>query len=377
MFLALLSILALLYIVLLWIGVVHSYHHLHILLLVFQYALLLPAIWAYLRALQARDSQRSEISFPNKSVSVLLFAAVIFPLSWLSTRGLLNPDESGYSFEARIFVSGHLKAAPLVGATSNVRATPDEVFFGNHVLRPDGWFPKFPAGWPAFLAAGYRISAPWIVVPILSLLSLMTIGAVGRQVFSERVGRLAICFAVLSSFYLVNSIGLMSHSLCGLLSALACFCLFRGLDTGRLFYFCGMFGCLGFALQLRPYTAFVLAVVMTSVALWRRRTNVAFCLRIFAVGCFLGSLALLGVLVYNHLYTGHWLQSPYALAAGAQAPPELSFHPARIWQGIAQYGRQTFEERLIGIFPFAYVLAGYALFTEQEYRWKAWVLAAV
>jgi hypothetical protein len=377
MLLAILSILALFYIVLLWIGVAHSYHHLHILLLVFQYALLLPAIWAYLRARGTRDSQHPEISLPSRAVIIVLFAFVVFPLSWLSTRGLLNPDESGYSFEARVFVSGHLKAAPLVGATANVRATPDEVFFGNHVLRPDGWFPKFPPGWPAVLAAGYGISAPWIVVPILSLLSLMTIAAVGRQVFSEQVGRLAICFAVLSSFYLVNSIGMMSHALCGLLSALACFCLFRGLDTGRLSYFWGMFGCLGFALQVRPYTAFVLAVVMTSVALWRTRPNVAFCLRIFAVGCFLGGLALLGVLVYNHLYTGHWLQSPYALAAGAQAPPELSFHAARIWQGIAQYGRQTFEESLIGIFPFAYVLAGYALFTEQQYRWKTWMLAAI
>lgn len=377
MLLALLSILALLYVVLLWIGVVHSYHHLHILLLVFQYALLLPAIWAYLRTHGRRDSLRLEISYPNKAVIVLLFAAVIFPLSWLSTRGLLNPDESGYSFEARIFVSRHLKAAPLVGATADVRATPDEIFFGNHVLRPNGWFPKFPPGWPAVLAVGYMISAPWVITPILSLFSLVTIAAIGRQVFSEQVGRLAICFAVLSSFYLVNSIGMMSHALCGLLSAVACFCLFCGLDTGRLSYFWGMFGCLGVALQVRPYTAFVLAAVMTAVALWRTRTNPALCLRVFAVGCCLGGLALIGVLAYNHLYTGHWLQSPYALAAGAQAPPELSFHPARIWQGIAQYGRQTFEESLIGIFPFAYLLAGYAVFTEQENRWKTWVLAAI
>ena len=377
MLLALLAILALFYTVLLWIGVVHSYHHLHILLLVFQYALILPAIWAYLRAHATRESQDARISLPSRTGIVFLFAVVVFPLSWLSTRGLLNPDESGYSFEARIFVSGHLKAAPLVGATANVRATPDEDFFGNHVLRPDGWFPKFPPGWPGVLAVGYAVSAPWIITPILSLLSLVTIAAIGRQIFSEQVGLLAICFAILSSFYLVNSIGMMSHALCGLLSALACFCLFRGLDTGSLSYFWGMFACLGFALQVRPYTAFVLAVVMTAAALWRTRTQPAFCLRIFAIGCLVGGIALFAVLVYNQLYTGNWLQSPYALAAGAQAPPELSFHPARIWQGIAQYGRQTFEESLIGIFPFAYLLAGYAVFSEQEHRWETRVLAAI
>ena len=377
MFLALLSILALLYTVLLWIGVVRSYHHLHILLLAFQYALLLPAIWAYLRAHRTSDTQPATIPLPQLTAITLLFAIVVFPLSWFSTRGLLNPDESGYSFEARIFVSGHLKSAPLIGASANVAATPDEVFFGNHVLRPDGWFPKFPPGWPAVLATGYAVSAPWVITPILSILSLWTIAAIGRELFSPQASLLAVCFAVLSSFYLVNSIGMMSHALCGLLSAVACFCLFRGLDAGRVSYFWGMFACLGFALQVRPYTGFVLAVVMTSVSLWRTHTNLALCLRILSVGCFVGGIALMSVLVYNHLYTGHWLQSPYALAAGAQAPPELSFHPARIWQGIAEYGRQTFEESLVGIFPFAYLLAGYALFTEQQDRWKVWVLAAI
>src|ERR1700739_543437 len=198
MLLASFSLPALCYAVLLWVGVVHSYHTLHILLLAFQYALLLPAIWAYLHAHGSRDSQHPGISLPNRTAIIFLFAVVVFPLSWLSTRGLLNPDESGYSFEARIFVSRHLKAAPLVGATANVRATPDEDFFGNHVLRPDGWFPKFPPGWPAVLAVGYVVSAPWIITPILSILSLVTIAAIGRQIFSEQVGLLAICFAVLS-----------------------------------------------------------------------------------------------------------------------------------------------------------------------------------
>jgi hypothetical protein len=368
--------LALLYTILLWIGVLHSYHHLHVLLLGVQYLLILPAILAYLRSSRNRSSDE-RITPPRLTALALLFALVAFPLSWFSTRGLLNPDESGYAFEARIFLSGHLKAAPLLGAADNIRDTPGEVLFGNHVLRPDGWFPKFPPGWPAVLATGYAVSAPWVITPILGILSLVTIAAIGRQLFSADTGLLAVCFAGLSSFYLVNSIGMMSHALCGLLSAFACFCLFRGLDTGRLWFFCGMFAALGYALQVRPYTAFVLSVVMTVAALWQTRTNPALCLRIFVVGCLLGGIALGAVLFYNRLYTNAWLVSPYALAAGATAPPELSLHPARIWQGIAQYGRQTFEESLIGIFPFTYVLAGYALFTDRERRREVWILAAI
>src|SRR4029077_2127719 len=132
---------------------------------------------------------------------------------------------------------------------------------------------------------------------------------------------------VLSSFYLINSIGIMSHTLCALLSEVACLCLFRGLATGRLSYFSGIFTGLGCALQVRPYTAFVLAAVMTVAALWETRLNPLRCARVLGMGVLFGGLALAGVLLYNHLYTGHWLVSPYAMAAGAQAPPELSFNP--------------------------------------------------
>jgi hypothetical protein len=306
-----------------------------------------------------------------------LFALLALPLSWFSTRGLLNPDESGYSFAARTFLTGHLKAQPLIGAATTVVDTPDEISFGNHVLRRDGWFPKFPPGWPAVLALGYAVSMRWIVTPILGILSLLTIAAIGQELFSAEAGELAAFFAALSSFYLVNSIGMMSHALCGLLSAAACYLLFRGVHTGRLSFFAGMFAALGYALQVRPYTAFVLAVVMTAAALWQTRNNSALAIRIFVLGCVIGGIALGCVLLYNRLYTGNALVSPYALAVGASTPPELTLHAGRIWQGIAHYGQQSFEESLIGMFPFAYLLAGYALFTDRERRSEARILAAI
>jgi len=138
-----------------------------------------------------------------------------------------------------------------------------------------------------------------------------------------------------------------------------------------------MFACLGFALQVRPYTAFVLAAVVTVSALGETRLNPLLCARVLGIGVLFGGLALAGVPLYNHLYTGHWLVSLYAMAAGAQAPPELSFNPLRIWQGIAEYGRQTFEMSLIGLFPFTYLLAAYALIEEREHRRKVWILAAI
>jgi peptidoglycan/LPS O-acetylase OafA/YrhL len=107
------------------------------------------------------------------------------------------------------------------------------------------------------------------------------------------------------------------------------------------------------------------------------RANRALCVRIFATGCLVGAIGGSTVLSYNRVYTGNWLLSPYALAAGETAPPELSFRPSRILRGIAEYGHQTLEESLIGVFPFTYLLAGYALFMERERRREVWILAAI
>jgi len=371
-----LVVLVAIYTLLLWGGVARSYHHLHVVLLAFQYLLLLPVVVRCLRSHKDKSSA-AHIPAPNLTTIAVLFALLALPLSWFSTRGLLNPDESGYSFEARTFLSGHLKAPPLIGASAEIADTPEEVAFGNHVLRPDGWFPKFPPGWPAVLTLGYAVSMHWIVTPILGILSLVTIVVIGREIFSADAGLLAAFFAALSPFYLVNSIGMMSHALCGLLSAAACYCLFRGLHTGRLSFFAAMFAALGYGLQVRPYTAFVLAVAMTAAALWQARNNSALAVRIFVLGCGIGGIALGCVLLYNRLYTGNALVSPYALAVGASAPPELTLHPGRIWQGIAQYGQQSFEESLIGVFPFTYLLAGYALFTDRERQSEVWILVAI
>jgi hypothetical protein len=376
MWLALLVVLASLYSAMLWAGALHSHHHLYVLLLAIQYVLILPAVFGFLRSKRGTSGPPA-LPLPRLVDVVFVFALVAVPLSWFSTRGLLNPDESGYSFLSRIYLNGHLKAAPLIGAAPSVPDTPRELYFEGHVLRPDAWFPKFPPGWPLALSVGYAVSLPWLVTPLLSVVSLFVLAAIGRQLFSAEIGVAAVVLAVLSSFYLINSIGMMSHTLCALLSEVACLCLFRGLATGRLSFFAGMFSCLGFALQVRPYTAFVLAAVMTVAALWETRANPRLCARVLGVGVLFGSLALAGVLLYNHLYTEHWLVSPYAMAAGAQAPPELSFSPLRIWEGIAEYGRQTFEMSLIGLFPFAYLLAGYALFTERERRREVWILTAI
>lgn len=371
-----LTVLVLLYVSVLLFGTLRTYGHLHVVLLLLQYVLILPAVLGYLRRQQ--DSIQAVASMPTINLRVIVgcFAVLALFLSWYSARGLMNPDESGYSFQARIYRTGRIMADPLVGASSSVKETPAELSYTNHVLCPNGWFPKFPPGWPLVLSLGYLVSARWLLSPLCGMAQLMVIASCGLRGFSRETGLIAALFAALSSFYLVNSIGMMSHALCALLVATACLALLRGLATGSLWYYAGMFACFSATLQVRPYTGFVLTVVLTVAALWLNRKNHPALLRILAIGISFGVIAVACVLLYNHMYTGNWFVSPYAMAAGAITPPELSIRPARIWQGIRQYAPQTAEESLIGAFPFAYLMAGYALLRETQRRKEVWILAS-
>jgi hypothetical protein len=367
----------LLYLSFLVFGILRNYPHLHVVLLVLQYLVILPAALRYLGRQHDRVQEVGSIPRLNLWVTIGCFALLALPLSWFSSRGLLNPDESGYTFQARIYSSGRIMADPLIGATSRVKQTPLEIFYNNHVLRPYGWFPKFPPGWPLVLSLAYVISAPWLLSPIFGVLQLLVIAALGSQCFSRPSGLIAAFFAVLSPFYLVNSIGMMSHAWCALLAATACLALFRALVTESLWYYAGMFACLAATLQVRPYTGFVVTTVLTAAAVLLNRKRGRVLVRILAVGAFFGTIAVAGVLIYNHLYTGDWFVSPYALAAGSHIPPELTFDPIKILRGMRNYAGQAVEGNLIGTFPFAYLLAGYALFKEREHRNEVWILASI
>ena len=367
-----------LYLLVLTLGTARHFGHLDLVLALLQYGTILGGILWYLRSASANPD--SAWHFPSRRLLFIVvpcFLVFAISMSWFSTRGLLNPDESGYSFQARIYKSGRIMADPLIGATDDVLKTPAELSYANHILLPFGWFPKFPPGWPLVLSLGYRISARWLPNPIFGALQLLVIAAIGAQSFSRTVGVLATFFAALSPFYLINSIGMMSHALCALLGATACLLLFIAFSTNSLRYYAAMFACLAATFQVRPYTAFVLTCVLSASAFWNTRKDRRQFTRVLTVGALFGALAIAGVVSCNHIYSGHWLVSPYAEAAGSDTPQELSFRPAVVLHGMMTHGPYMVLETLLGSFPFLHLLAFYALFREQDHRREVWILAAL
>src|SRR5208283_5332841 len=191
---------------------------------------ILPAALSCLRSQKDKLQPVASIPRVNMWAVAICFAVLGIPLSWFSARGLLHSDESGYSFQARIYRSGHLMAEPLICVSSGVsRRTPAELAYTGHVLRPYGWFPKFPPGWPLVLTLGYLVSARWLLNPIFGVMQLAVIAALGSRCFAR--------------------------------------------ETASLWYYAGMFACLAATLQVRPYTGFVVTVVLTVAALWFNRRN--------------------------------------------------------------------------------------------------------
>ena len=143
-------------------------------------------------------------------------------------------DSVTYLFQAETMARGALTAPapPLAAAESTAHF--DQEFL---LVRDDRWFGKYPPGWPALLAAGVRLGAPWLVNPLLAALSIalifrlgVTLGARGSRGAGEQGGvrhasrvtpnslpaslPTALLTAVLlatSPFFLIMSGSLMAH----------------------------------------------------------------------------------------------------------------------------------------------------------------------
>ena len=138
-----------------------------------------------------------------------------------------------------------------------------------------------------------------------------------------------------------------------------------------------MFALLVLMFHIRPYTAFALTVVFAGVAIWYSRHERRSLVRLLIVAGIFGVITIASVLLYNWLYTGHALISPYAAKVGAEVPPELTLNPRLIFYFLHRNAIHTFVETLFGTFPFLFLLAGYALWQEKKYVREIRTLAAL
>ncbi len=331
-----------------------------------QYALVLPALLLFWRRSQGKSMPLPSIPDVRGSV-IVVFAVLTAIVGYSYDHGHTISDESSYSFQARVFASGHLKAEPMPGATSSVPATPPEIYFEHQVHTVRGWFSKYPPGWPLALAIGYFLRCPWLVNPILGVLLLLLVNHVA-SLWGRPTQTAAVLMAGVSAYTVLYSIGFMSHALAAVVGLTALAAALHAVRTECLRAAVLCFAMVVLGTGIRPYTGAVIALLCTAYTLYGFRSKPRLlwpaCGMICAAGLFSAALLLL----VNRTYTGSFLLSPYAYSRGTTRVQELTLVPSVIFHNLLQAWRWSLTDTIRTTFPFVFIAAVYACWKEREFR---------
>jgi hypothetical protein len=348
-----------------------------VLLVCAEYLLLLPAAIYALRPI----GRGTELRLPEMSRSVFLaaFLTLASILGWMSSRGELIPDEMAYQFQAKVFALGHLTAQAPPGSPASLDETPAALRFEHHIINQGRWFGKYPWGWPLLLAVATRAGVLWLGNPLVGFAILLLMAAIAQRLFGGGAATVAVIMAVLSPFFLANCIGRMSHPACSVFLAAACLFCFEGMRTLRISPFLWMLLMITASFQVRPMTAAAVGAVLGLGTLWYLRGKHLF-FEVLAWGFLFGAVCAASALLYNKLYTGSYWISPYFLSHQHAFPgpgSEIDFSVRQIVHNLTHQTRWAVQETTFYTFPFAYLLAGYAVWREREHAPEVRILCLV
>jgi uncharacterized membrane protein len=335
--------------------------------LLLMYGLLLPLSILFLRG-DIRDRTPPADRLPPVHLAVLAAVAVTILLvqpSLINARCL--SDESAYRFQARIFTAGQIAAEPMPGNSANAAERPDYIYFEHTIQAPWGWFCKYPPGWPLVLAAGYLLHIPWLMNPILALIQLVCVWYLARP-FGAICQTVAISFTASSAYFLMWSMGFMSHAAGATLALLALMTVLQSAREKSVRWFALSCVMVFAAAQVRQYTGAVIGGVCALIALaafWNQRR---LRLQAFAVIAIAAAISAAAFLAENRIYTGDMFVSPYAMVRGGHDVPELTLTPRGILANLANTTRWELADTIRVTFPFLFLLAAYAVFREKRYR---------
>lgn len=337
--------------------------HASLLYVVLLYVLALPALCVYWRA--SRLSRPVVFRLGKLHLAVALLFSLTTVIAGYYLQHSANRDESAYSFQARIFAEGKLKAVPMPGATADVLKTPPAIWFAQTIQSPTGWFSKYPPGWPLILSVGYLLHCPWLVNPICGILQLILIWILARP-WGRNTQILAVVIAASSGFMIAFSIGFMSHGAESVVTLLALWTLLKGLNEKRLRWIAASFLLVVAATEIRSYTGAVLGVFCAAIVCyeWRRQRRLMLPALATIVGS--GILAAALFLLVNDLYTGSPLVTPYAMFDGGAKIHELTVNPFEIANNILHVWRWSITDTLRVTFPFMFLLAIYGCWKETD-----------
>lgn len=238
------------------------------------------------------------VSRPAITVSIIVGVSFISSIIIsYSTLDLFpnSSDEYAYLFQAKTMSNGKLWEQA---------HTHDEFFHFNHIADKDGLrVSRFPPGWPVLLSTAYFFDfPPFLVNPVLGLLTLVVFYFFARRFYGEQVALWSLVALALSSFYIFNSASFFSHTSCALFAVSFVFCIYVYFEKHKPVYAVGAGFFLGMIVITRYYTALLLFIPFLIYILYHFRTRSIFTFLWIA----LGSVPCITFLLwYNYAITGN------------------------------------------------------------------------
>ncbi len=216
-------------------------------------------------------------------------------LSWfVYQRHPHVPDEVVYLYHARYFAAGKL-ALPAPPA-------PEAIQVELMMYEPERWYSPVPPGWPAVLALGVLLGAPWLVNPVLAGCNTLLAGRLLGRLYDAETARGALLLLCVSPWHLYMAMNFMTHTLaltCALVAALG---VAQARESGRAAWGWLAGAATGMASLVRPLEGLALGACLGLWAAGAGGRRLPFkALAGFAVGAGLVGGA---VLPYNRHLTG-------------------------------------------------------------------------
>ena len=287
------------------------------------------------------------------SVMVAVLAAVLS--SVVFGRIPHVQDSIAQLFQARIFASGRLWAP-----SPSLR----EFFDYAHMINDGRWYCQYPPGHALFLVPGVWLGVPWLINPILGGLSIYGTYALAREAFGVMAGRVATLLGLFSPFLVLMASEFMAHvsGLC-VMTWFIVFCL-RWERAGRIRDGVAAGSCLLFAVLIRPYTAFAVALPVLAHAGASLRGRMGFAWRPLAWTLAGGAAGVLLLGLYNWGTTGDPLVPGYirlygpshglGFGKGSWGPPHTLARGLRhAAQSLGSLNQRLFEWPLTSLWPLA------------------------
>jgi 4-amino-4-deoxy-L-arabinose transferase-like glycosyltransferase len=227
------------------------------------------------------------------AVWVIVLAAVLSYYSY--ERHPHVTDEFAYLYQARYLAAGVL----------TMPAPPVQDAFQVYLMQVDGdrWYPSPPPGWPAMLAIGVRLRAPWLVNPVLAGLNVLLIYMLLRELYSRRMARLALILAAISPWYIFMAMNFMTHTFtltCALVASLGVAWTTR---TGKVMWSWLGGVALGMMALIRPLEAIAMAGLLGlwAIGIGGQRLKISAIVGLVLAAVLVGSSTFL----YNQMLTGN------------------------------------------------------------------------